>query len=53
MSKIQFKGEIAQMGRALASLAAYHEQMQKGLEEDTAKEEQLQGRKLELKEKMK
>lgn len=53
MSKIQFKGEIAQMGRALASLAAYHEQMQKGLEEDTAKEERLQGRKLELKEKMK
>ena len=53
MSKIQFKGEIAQMGRALATLAAYHEQMQKGLEEDTAKEERDQVRKLELKEKFK
>ena len=53
MSKIQFKGEIEQMGRALASLAAYHEQIQKGLEEDTAKEERLQLRKPELKEKLK
>lgn len=41
------------MGKALASLNAYHEQIQKGLEEDTAKEELLQLRKPELKEKFK
>jgi hypothetical protein len=41
------------MGRALASLTAYHQQIQMGLAEDIAQEERLQARKPELKEKLK